>query len=78
MSNDQFLIKSCPKLHKALTDKTVYCVGVIRGIPVDGEKVFNLPGISCGFVHLMNPITKKCAGFCGINYFELNGYKDGQ
>lgn len=77
MNNEQSFIKSYPKLHKALTDKTViYYVGKISGIPVDGEEVFNQPGISCGFVHIMNPVTKKCTGYCGIDYFEKNARKD--
>ena len=35
---------------------------------VDGEKEFNQPGISCGFVHFADPDdSSKCLGFGGVN-----------
>lgn len=40
--------------------------------PVDGEKHFNDVGRSHGFVHLADPKTGVCLGFCGVLYFERN------
>jgi len=35
---------------------------------VDGEKEFNQPGLSCGFVHFANPNDPKvCLGFGGVD-----------
>ena len=52
-----------------------------RLIPVDGEKYFNQPGMSHGFVHFADPDTMTFLGCCGVNWFvnhakreKVNGY----
>jgi hypothetical protein len=40
--------------------------------PVNGEEHFEEPGFSHGFVHLVDPVTGKRMGFCGIDYFEAH------
>jgi len=43
-------------------------------ILVDGEKEFNQPGKSAGFIHFKCPWTGKCLGFAGANWMKENGY----
>ena len=48
---------------------------MLKVIPVDGEKHYNQPGLSHGFIHFSNPATKECIGFCGTDYFDKNAIK---
>ena len=41
-------------------------------VAVDGEEMFNQPGMSHGFVHFAHPKTGEFLGFCGKYYFEEN------
>jgi len=44
---------------------------------VDGEKEFNQPGISCGFVHFADPNDpSKCLGFGGVDAVYEQAKKD--
>lgn len=76
MDEYEYLIETHYKLYEALTNCKTYSVDGRRpGLVVDGEKEFNQPGISHGFVHLKDKKTGKCICFCGIDYFLDNAEK---
>lgn len=53
-----------------LREDTLFLINGKVVYPVDGEDYYNQLGLSAGFIHFMDPKTKDCVGYCGINHFD--------